>query len=200
MDHHCVECQVCHMFYDVTMNSGYKNKCNKCYMKEYNEKYKEKRSQQQKEWRQNNKEKRKEYNQKYYEKEKKSIFIRIWKQKGLICDDYDQVYQLWFDSTHCDICGCQYTKKNKKSMEHCHTTGAFRGIVCNRCNVNMLDLSKPKHNTSGHKNVSYDKQYNKYVYVKSYYGKKFKKRFKNLSDALCFKYIMLLRIRAGHFD
>ena len=171
---HCVECQVCHMFYDVTMNSGYKNKCKNCYKKE---------------WVQNNK-----------EKTKKSDRISQWKSNGLISDNYDQVYQLYLDSTHCDKCGCQYTKQNCKHMDHCHTTGKFRAIVCCLCNANMLDRTKPTTNKSGHKNIYYDKREKKYKYQKKYYGKLLRKQFKTLSQALCWKYIMLLRLKAGHFD
>jgi hypothetical protein len=196
---------VCHQWYDITNNTSYKNKCRKCYYKEYYQKNKEKLKQQFKDNYKKNKQRYKENSKKWKqnnkEKAKKSDTISDWKQKGLICDNYDQVYQLWLDSTHCDKCGCQYTNKNHKDMEHCHTTGAFRGIVCHKCNLNMLDKTKPTNNTSGHKNVSYDKKRNKYKYQKIYYGKIIRnKRFETLSDALCYKYIMLLRIRAGHFD
>jgi len=186
---HCVECHVCHQWYDVTMNSGVKKCCIKCYMKEYRQKNKEKILHRSKEWNKNNK-----------EKSKKSTRISEWKKKGLICENYDQVYELWLDSTHCDKCGCQYTKKNHKDMEHCHTTGAFRGIVCHKCNMNMLDKKKPTTNTSGHKNIGYNKLRKKYEYRKRYYGKTRTKYFKTLSQALCWKYIMLLRMKAGQFD
>jgi len=190
----CVECNVCKQMYDITTNSQKKNCCNKCYQKEYYKEYyqknKEKLRQQQKEWHKNNK-----------EKILRSKMIKTWKRRGLICENYDQVYQLWLDSTHCDKCGCQYTDKNVKSMDHCHTTGKFRAIICNRCNMNMLDQTKPINNTSGHKNISYHKVRHQYTYEKKYYGKQIgSKRFKTLSDALCFKYIMLLRIRAGHYN
>ncbi len=171
---HCVECDSCKQMYDVTMNSPYKNKCKNCYKKEYY---------------QNNK-----------EKILRSKMITKWKLRGLISENYDQIYQLWLDSTHCDICGCQYTKQNKKCMDHCHTTGAFRAIVCHRCNMNMLDRTKSKTNRSGHKNIVYSKVHKKYEYRKRYYGKTRTKYFKTLSQALCWKYIMLLRLKAGHFD
>jgi len=185
---HCVECNVCHQWYDVTMNSGYKNKCKKCYKKEWRKKNKEKLKQQSKEWKQNNK-----------EKSKKSDKISQWKQKGLISENYDQIYQLWLDSTHCDKCGCDYNG-TIKDMEHCHTTGRFRAIVCHKCNMNMLDKKKRTDNTSGHRNISYCKYYNKYKYSKTYYGKLLRKQFKTKVNCLCFKYIMLLRLKAGHFD
>ena len=191
---HCVECHVCHLFYDVTKNSMKKNTCNRCYRKENYHKYKERV---------------KRYTQST--EGKKYRKIAQWRCNGLICDtefneyglliEYEKVYQLWLDSTHCDKCGCQYTKKNRKCMDHCHTTGKFRGIVCNRCNINMLDLKKYSSNKSGHKNIFNRKGEDKYVYQKRYYGKRIRyKTFKTLTDALCFKYIMLLRLKAGHYN
>jgi len=63
---------------------------------------------------------------------------------------------------------------------------------------NMNNLGKIKTNKSGHSNVYYDKNNNKWRYGKTYYGKRIIKRFKSKIDALCYKYIMLLRIKAGH--
>ena len=197
---HCVECNVCHQWYDITMNSQRTETCNKCYMKKYYEKNKERMIQKACQWSRNNK-----------EKTLRSKMITKWKRRGLICekytneyglicDKYDQVYQLWLDSTHCDKCGCQYTKGNHKDMEHCHTTGRFRAIVCHKCNMNMLDLKKRTDNTSGHKNISYCKVHKTYRYRKTYYGKTRTKYLKTLSETLCWKYIMLLRLKAGHFD
>jgi|TARA_R100000081_G_scaffold79485_1_gene46277 hypothetical protein len=174
------------MFYDVTMNSQKKNYCNKCYRKEYYQRNKVKHIQQTNEYGKT-------------EKGKKILTIGQWKHKGLICDNYDQVYQLWLDSTHCDKCGRDYNG-TIKCMDHCHTTGAFRAIVCSKCNNNMLDKSKSKQNTSGHKNISYNKRDKYFIYIKKYYGKKIRKQFKTKVDALCYKYIMLLRIRAGHYN
>ncbi len=196
---HCVKCDLCKQWYDVTMNSGRKNTCNKCYHKEYYQKNKERMKQSSSQWKRNNK-----------EKNLRSKMITKWKLRGLICEkyfneyglscEYDKVYELWLNSTHCDKCGCQYTKQNKKCMDHCHTTGAFRAIVCHRCNMNMLDRTKSKTNRSGHKNIGYSKVHKKYEYRKRYYGKTRTKYFKTLSQALCWKYIMLLRLKAGHFD
>jgi len=199
---HCVECHSCKQMYDVTMNSGRKNTCNKCYKKEYYEKNKQKLKQKKKEYYEKNKQNLKQKKKEYREtnKGKKIIKISQWKSNGLISDNYDQVYQLWLDSTHCDKCGCQYTDKIPKDMEHCHTTGRFRAIVCHKCNMNMLDRTKPTTNKSGHKNIYYDKREKKYKYQKTYYGKVLRKQFKTKVDALCFKYIMLLRLKAGHFD
>jgi hypothetical protein len=201
---HCVECVVCKQMYDVTMNSERKYHCNKCYKKEYYEKNKQSILDQKKEYYKKNKQNKiqkvKEWQQNNEEKAKKYRKICEWKRRGLICQNYDQVYQLWLDSTHCDSCSCKYTNKNVKSMDHCHNTGKFRGIICNRCNANMLDQKRRKTNTTGHKNIAYHKCTNRYVYEKRYYSKRIQKQFKTKVDALCFKYIMLLRLKAGHYN
>ena len=134
------------------------------------------------------------------EKRSRTVTIHNWKKRGLLVDDYYKVYQLWLDSTHCDKCACQYTEENKKCMDHCHRTGRFRGIVCHNCNCNMLDHIISKNNTSGHKNIYHNKKYDGYKYEKIYYGKKISKYFKTKVKALCYKYIILLRIQAGHFN
>ena len=56
------------------------------------------------------------------------------------------------------------------------------------------------HNTSGHKFVSYTKWRNKWVYGRmAPDGNKHTKSFHSKIDAICYKYIMNLRIKAGHF-
>ena len=51
-------------------------------------------------------------------------------------------------------------------------------------------------NKSGHKNIGFSKSHNKYVYGKRYMGKTKQKFFKTLTDALCYKYIHTLKIKA----
>jgi len=64
---------------------------------------------------------------------------------------------------------------------------------------NKNNKNKKKNNKSGHSNISFNKNKNKWVYQKTYYGnKKIYKRFKSKTDTLCYKYIMLLRIKEGH--
>lgn len=63
---------------------------------------------------------------------------------------------------------------------------------------NANNKSKIITNKSGHSNVYYDKSKNRWRYKKTYYGKRIYKTFKSKIDALCYKYIMCLRIKAGH--
>lgn len=52
-----------------------------------------------------------------------------------------------------------------------------------------------KSNTSGHQFVRYNNRY--YVFRKIYNKKECKKYFKSLTDALCYKYIFLLKLKSN---
>tara|TARA_R110001632_G_scaffold220107_1_gene349965 strand:- start:65 stop:541 length:477 start_codon:yes stop_codon:yes gene_type:complete len=60
--------------------------------------------------------------------------------------------------------------------------------------------SRPqKNNTSGHKNIHYSKNNNKWIFNKSYHGFKKEKCFKTKTDAICYKFIYLLKIKFDLF-
>lgn len=40
-------------------------------------------------------------------------------------------------SCHCDMCATVFLSDSEKRLDHCHTTGAFRGILCDRCNTSL---------------------------------------------------------------
>jgi len=121
--------------------------------KEYNKKYneknkeqiKEKRKEQRKEYYEQNKEKIKEYKKEYLkeyfqtDQGKKAHKISKWKQSGLICEDYDKLYEHYINTNECDNCGIELVEgnygSNKKCMDHSHRTGLFRNILCNKCNI-----------------------------------------------------------------
>lgn len=46
----------------------------------------------------------------------------------------DQILKWWQEHPKtCDICGVG-TDKEKMAIDHCHTTGVIRGLLCERCN------------------------------------------------------------------
>ena len=123
------------------------------------------------------------------EKGKKSITISHWKNTGLI-GDYDEIYDRYISSTHCELCNQPYTDTNKKCMDHNHITKEFRNICCNSCNVNL-----PKQ----HEEITYDRYIsphgNCWRFDKTFKGKRYRKVRKSKIDLLCYKYIAFLQIR-----
>ena len=108
------------------------------YKKRYQEN-KEKLKLQTKEYRDNNKEKIKENKKIYYQSKicKKSYRISNWKQRGVIHNDFNELYDYFINCKNCDNCNCclDLCNKSKKCLDHCHTTGEFRNILCHSCNV-----------------------------------------------------------------
>tara|TARA_R110000824_G_scaffold182614_1_gene363592 strand:- start:153 stop:599 length:447 start_codon:yes stop_codon:yes gene_type:complete len=119
----------------------------------YDLKNKEKIKESQRLYRLKNKEKRNEYDRLYHQKNKekirlnsltdngiKSRRIRNWKFNGLICEDIDELYNTYCKTSFCDYCKVEFSKdkirtSTTKCMDHDHSTGLFRNILCHSCNV-----------------------------------------------------------------
>jgi hypothetical protein len=69
----------------------------------------------------------------------KSARITKMKQMGIISDDYEAIYIKWKNTTHCEECNIELVNDNKganrKCTDHDHETGAFRNIICHKCNM-----------------------------------------------------------------
>ena len=66
-----------------------------------------------------------------------------WKGFGLNLDNFEEVWERYNNTTLCDYCAITLTidKRNTpttKCMDHCHTTGKFRAILCNFCNLHRV--------------------------------------------------------------
>jgi len=124
------------------------------YMKKYYEANKEKIKERRKEhdikYREKNKEKIKESNKKYSKTEegKKSIRIKNWKIKGVICEDFNKLYDYYLNCWNCEECGIELVKgiygANKKCLDHNHKTGQFRNVLCNTCNIKRYPIDNNK--------------------------------------------------------
>ena len=167
-------------------------------MKEWNKEYREK-----------NKEKIKLRNQEYNQTEngKKSCRIGKWRKRGLIDsdnDNYEKIYQRYLDTTHCDLCNIKLTKgqtitSTTKEMEHCHKTGLFRNIVCQKCNMKIKVVETPCKSNTGIKHITYNKYRNHYHYQITIDRERYEKCFKTIGEALAHKIIhnVLLK-RSNH--
>ena len=113
----------------------------------------EKRKERQREYQQKNKErlaeKRKEYREKNKEKIKhykqspagiKSSRIYNWKRRGIIHDNYDELYERYLNTEFCELCNIKLTEDKRctlttRCLDHCHETGEVRNVVCWLCNT-----------------------------------------------------------------
>jgi hypothetical protein len=88
-------------------------------------------------WREMQLQKSKEYRNKYPDKNRNSIRNATLKAKyGITSKEYDDLFAL--QGYKCAVCGC--TKNNgygKMPVDHCHTTGKVRAILCQSCNVTL---------------------------------------------------------------
>ena len=107
--------------------------------KESYKKNKEKVNERSKKWYEDNKEKHK-YIMKEYRQTPigiKITTINNWKTYGLklFGYTYDEVYEYYLNCNNCEICNKDISiGGHQKNMDHCHSTGIFRWVLCASCN------------------------------------------------------------------
>jgi len=71
----------------------------------------------------------------------KSDTIYQWKKSGLIETDEMilEIYEGSIRASNCELCGNAFKSLRDRCMDHCHETGKFRNIVCNKCNLQKSD-------------------------------------------------------------
>ncbi len=74
-----------------------------------------------------------------------------WIKRGLINDNFDELYNRYIYSSQCEKCQTPYKNSYDRCMDHCHITGEFRNILCQKCNC--MDKQVNDNNT-GYKNIS----------------------------------------------
>ena len=90
-----------------------------------------------------------------------------WKTRGLICtseEEFEEIYQRYISSTHCELCNKPYKSSCDRNMDHCHYIdnkwGWFRNVICTSCNGRRADNKILKNNTSGYKLIYKSKDKN----------------------------------------
>ena len=101
--------------------------------KEYLREYRLKNKEKIKEYYQNSKDKIKAYNQteEGYKKRK----ILKWKERGVITNDFNILYDLYINTTECNICNKVFMDKFDRCLDHDHENGLFRYVLCRYCNT-----------------------------------------------------------------
>ena len=69
------------------------------------------------------------------EKIKRLYRVTNLKEFGLTIEDYDQM--LLKQGEVCKICEKQCSSGKRLAVDHCHTTGKVRGLLCSRCNQGL---------------------------------------------------------------
>jgi len=67
-----------------------------------------------------------------YKENPKNNIVNNWKRRGIMCD-HDAIYDIYINTHKCDHCKLSLLDR-KKCLDHCHTCGTVRGIICNACN------------------------------------------------------------------
>jgi hypothetical protein len=85
----------------------------------------------------------------------KSQTIHNWKKWGVICEDFDMLYQEYIKKTKCEHCSKDFKSTRDRNLDHDHSTGLFRAVVCRACNVCDSYIKYP----TGYDMKAYKKQY-----------------------------------------
>ena len=85
----------------------------------------------------------------------KQSTIKNWKRIGLIYDDYDDLYEVYIKTMNCGHCNKEFKSTHHRQMDHDHTTGLFRNVVCASCNNHDRYINHP----SGVDRKQYLKEY-----------------------------------------
>ena len=105
-------------------------------LKEYKRLYRLKKKEHLKEW-------QREYRQ--TEEGKKSSRIGSWKKRGILCFDYNLLYDIFINTTICELCNCEltidrYPTYTTRCLDHDHSiTDKFniRYVLCHSCNSKL---------------------------------------------------------------
>jgi hypothetical protein len=130
--------------------------------------------------------------------------ISKWRYRGLKLRDgetYEMIYDKVYSATNCELCNLSF-KNNTPEMDHDHDTKYFRKVLCRSCNASYLIRPKKAYsnNKSGHKHIGYRETRGYYTVCKRVNGKVLGQReFRNKIDAICYKYILLLKIKSKYY-
>jgi len=77
----------------------------------------------------------------YWEANGKRRCMLQWKYRGVVPPmglTMEELHDFYMSVPDCETCGVELTKdifSNRRCLDHSHVTGAFRKVVCHRCNM-----------------------------------------------------------------
>lgn len=75
----------------------------------------------------------------FIEAETKRKRIQKWRIRDVKHPDFEELHDIWKSATNCADCDVILVEgqkgNNRKCLDHDHTTGLFRDIVCHACNL-----------------------------------------------------------------
>ncbi len=132
----CGEIKTLDYFYTSKNKDGHKNYCKMCDLaqgKIYRQENKIRIRKHQKEYHSNNKDIRRAY--------------RLFYKYGISIEDYNEMFNQ--QDGCCAICGVNQTELNKSlAVDHDHSTGEIRGLLCYKCNVSLGLMDEDTYNLS----------------------------------------------------
>ena len=87
----------------------------------------------------NQTEERKEYLKEWAKNHPQYKSVASWKYRGMILKEnecWDDIYDRYIKCEKCEFCNNVIKNSLDKHLDHDHTTGFIRGVLCRRCNVN----------------------------------------------------------------
>ena len=91
-----------------------------------------------KEWKKNNPDKLRISEQKYYKNNIDKFTQRRWKYRGIICDNWENIYRVYMATNKCDFCLEPFKDSRDRCLDHDHSildSYNIRGILCQPCNI-----------------------------------------------------------------
>tara|TARA_R110001592_G_scaffold11061_2_gene55612 strand:- start:321 stop:662 length:342 start_codon:yes stop_codon:yes gene_type:complete len=65
----------------------------------------------------------------------KNLRMNKWRLRGVINVD-NEMYENYINTTCCDWCKNEFKDSSDRCLDHNHTTGEFRQVLCRSCNTN----------------------------------------------------------------
>ena len=93
-------------------------------------------------------------------KTSKSKKISQWKRRGIICDDWNNLYERVLKARQCELCPKVFTISRDIQVDHDHEiTDApnVRNIVCQKCNIQKSDFKCTSNTGERYINKSFNK-------------------------------------------